>query len=169
MRFSGQSWPAPQNRSMSNESVFGTLSSWPPKPGEFLMPKKRHTPEQIIGKLREAEILLSQGQTVPEACKQIEVSEQTYYRSRKENGGLNTGQVNRWKIPKRITVGWKDWLPICLWIKRFWRTLPRETYKPCHEARGDRTSMKEASVLTEESLFVTFTTPDCTELWTQGE
>ena len=40
------------------------------------MSRKRHTPEQIIGKLREAEILLSQEQTVPEACKQIEVSEQ---------------------------------------------------------------------------------------------
>lgn len=40
------------------------------------MSRKRHTPEQIIGKLREAEVLLSQGQTVPEACKQIEVSEQ---------------------------------------------------------------------------------------------
>ena len=40
------------------------------------MSMKRHTPEQIIGKLREAEVLLSQEQTVPEACKQIEVSEQ---------------------------------------------------------------------------------------------
>ena len=42
------------------------------------MSRKRHTPEQIIGKLREAEVLLSQGQTVPEACKQIEESEQNY-------------------------------------------------------------------------------------------
>ena len=41
------------------------------------MSRKRHTPEQIIGKLREAEVLLSQEQTVPEACKQIEVSEQS--------------------------------------------------------------------------------------------
>ena len=40
------------------------------------MSKKRHTPEQIISKLREAEILLSQGQSVPQACKRIEVSEQ---------------------------------------------------------------------------------------------
>ena len=40
------------------------------------MSRKRHTPEQIIGKLREAEVLLSQEQTVPEACKQIEVFEQ---------------------------------------------------------------------------------------------
>jgi len=42
------------------------------------MSKKRHTPEQIISKLREAEVLLSQGQSVPAACKRIEVSEQRY-------------------------------------------------------------------------------------------
>ena len=42
------------------------------------MSKKRHTPEQIISKLREAEILLSQGQSVSIACKRIEVSEQKY-------------------------------------------------------------------------------------------
>ena len=59
------------------------------------MSRKRHTPEQIIGKLREAEILLSQEQTVPEACKQIEVSEQTYYRWRKEYGGLRRDQAKR--------------------------------------------------------------------------
>ena len=59
------------------------------------MSRNRHTPEQIIGKLREAEILLSQEQTVPEACKQIEVSEQTYYRWRKEYGGLRLDQAKR--------------------------------------------------------------------------
>ena len=42
------------------------------------MSKKRHTPEQIISKLREAEVLLSQGQIVPVDCKRIEVSEQNY-------------------------------------------------------------------------------------------
>ena len=44
------------------------------------MPRKRYTPEQIISKLREAEVLLSQGQTVAQACKSLGVSEQTYYR-----------------------------------------------------------------------------------------
>lgn len=44
------------------------------------MPRKRYTPEQIISKLREAEVLLSQGQTVAQASKQLGVSEQTYYR-----------------------------------------------------------------------------------------
>ena len=65
------------------------------------MMKKRHTPEQIIGKLREAEVLLAQGRTVPEACKQIEVSEQTYYRWRKGYGGLRLDQAKRLKELER--------------------------------------------------------------------
>jgi putative transposase len=59
--------------------------------------RKRHTPEQIIGKLREAEIVLSQGKTVPHACKQIGVTEQTYYRWRKEYGGIRVDQAKRLK------------------------------------------------------------------------
>ena len=61
------------------------------------MGRKRHTPEQIIGKLREAEIVLSQGKTVPHACKQIGVTEQTYYRWRKEYGGIRVDQAKRLK------------------------------------------------------------------------
>ena len=61
------------------------------------MPRKRTTPEQIISKLREAEVLLSQGQTVAHASKQLGVSEQTYYRWRKEYGGMRTSQVRRLK------------------------------------------------------------------------
>ena len=51
------------------------------------MAKKSHSPELIINKLREAEILLNQGATVGEACRKIGVTEQTYYRWRKEYGG----------------------------------------------------------------------------------
>ncbi len=61
------------------------------------MPRRRYTPEQIISKLREAEVLLSQGQTVTQASKQLGVSEQTYYRWRKEYGGMRTSQVRRLK------------------------------------------------------------------------
>jgi putative transposase len=59
------------------------------------MPKKTFTTEQIISKLREAEVLISQGQTVPAACKVIGVSEQTYYRWRKSYGGLKIDQAQR--------------------------------------------------------------------------
>jgi putative transposase len=61
------------------------------------MPRKRTTPEQIISKLREAEVLLSQGQTVAYASKQLGVTEQTYYRWRKEFGGMRTSQVRKLK------------------------------------------------------------------------
>jgi putative transposase len=59
------------------------------------MPRKRYTPEEIIHKLREAEVLLSQGQTVAEAARQLGVTEQTYYRWRKEYGGMDKSQVRR--------------------------------------------------------------------------
>jgi len=61
------------------------------------MPRKHFTTEQIISKLREAEVLLSQGKTAGEACKQINVSEQTYYRWRKEYGGIGTDQARKLK------------------------------------------------------------------------
>jgi putative transposase len=61
------------------------------------MPKKRHTPEEIIGKLREVEIVLAQGGATADACRRIGVSEQTYYRWRKEYGGLKTDQARRMK------------------------------------------------------------------------
>ncbi len=61
------------------------------------MKKSRHTPEQIIGKLREAEVVLAQGGTVGQVCKQIGVSEQTYYRWRREYGGLKVDQAKRLK------------------------------------------------------------------------
>ena len=61
------------------------------------MPKKRYNAEEIIDKLREADVLISQGRTVLEACKQLGVSEQTYYRWRKEYGGMKIDQAKRLK------------------------------------------------------------------------
>jgi len=61
------------------------------------MAKKRHTAEQIIHLLREVEIHTSQGKTLAQSARQIGVSEQTYYRWRKEYGGLTTGQTKRLK------------------------------------------------------------------------
>jgi transposase-like protein len=58
---------------------------------------KGYGTEQIILKLREAEVLLSQGQTVKQVCRALEVSEQTYYRWRREYGGLNTTQAKKLK------------------------------------------------------------------------
>ena len=61
------------------------------------MPKKRHKPEEIVAKLRQVDVLTSQGTTVADAIRQIGVTEVTYYRWRNEYGGLKTDQVRRIK------------------------------------------------------------------------
>jgi transposase-like protein len=61
------------------------------------MPRKRFTPEQIITKLREAEVLLCKGRKVAEVCRQLDVTENTYYRWHKEYGGLDIKQARRLK------------------------------------------------------------------------
>ena len=59
--------------------------------------KRKYSAEQIITKLREAEVLLSQGKTIREASKMLEISEQTYYRWRREYGGMDTHQAKKLK------------------------------------------------------------------------
>ena len=61
------------------------------------MPRKRFKAEQIIQHLREAEVLLAQGQTIAQVCKKIGITDQTYYRWRKEYGGIRTDQAKRLK------------------------------------------------------------------------
>jgi putative transposase len=65
------------------------------------MAKKKYTPEKIIGMLREAELVVNQGQTVAQACRKIGVTEQTYYRWRKEYGGMGLEQARRLKELER--------------------------------------------------------------------
>jgi putative transposase len=61
------------------------------------MAQRRYKAEEIIHKLREAEVLLSQGRNVGEACRKIGVTKQTYYRWRQEYGGLRIDQARRLK------------------------------------------------------------------------
>ena len=65
------------------------------------MARRSFTPEQIIHKLRAAEVLIAQGLPVQQAARQIDVSEQTYYRWRKEYGGLQVDQAKRLKLLER--------------------------------------------------------------------
>jgi putative transposase len=65
------------------------------------MSQKRYRPEEIITKLREAEVLLGQGNRVPEVVKAIGISEVTYYRWRKEYGGMDVSQAKRLKELER--------------------------------------------------------------------
>jgi len=61
------------------------------------MPRKHHKPEEIVAKLRQVDVLVSQGQNIADAVRAIGVSEVTYYRWRQEYGGLKTEQVKRLK------------------------------------------------------------------------
>jgi putative transposase len=61
------------------------------------MSRRRHTPEQVVRKLREADRLLGEGNELPEVIKQLEVSEQTYYRWRNQFGGMKAEDVKRLK------------------------------------------------------------------------
>src|SRR5207237_10461741 len=66
-------------------------------PRRTIMPRKSYKPEEIIAKLRQVDVLTSQGQSVSEAIRSIGVSEVTYYRWRQEFGGLKSDQVKRLK------------------------------------------------------------------------
>jgi transposase-like protein len=61
------------------------------------MARKKHTAEDIITKLREADVLLARGQTMAEVCRQLSISDQTYYKWRKAYGGLHVDQAKRFK------------------------------------------------------------------------
>jgi len=60
-----------------------------------MMASKRHTPEQIINKLRQAEVEIANGATIAQVCKKIGVTDQTYYRWRAEYGGMRVDQAKR--------------------------------------------------------------------------
>ena len=72
------------------------------------MAKKKYTTEQIIIKLREIEVLCGQGKTISEAVRQAEITEQTYYRWRKEYGGMNTTDAKRLKTLEKENIRLKQ-------------------------------------------------------------
>ncbi len=59
--------------------------------------KKRYSGPQIVAKLREADVLIGQGKTVPEVCREIEISQQTYYRWRQKYGGMSPEMIKELK------------------------------------------------------------------------
>ena len=65
------------------------------------MPMKRYKPEQIVNLLRQIEVEIANGKTTPQACKEAELTQQTYYRWRKEYGGLKLDQAKRLKELER--------------------------------------------------------------------
>ena len=65
------------------------------------MPMKKYKPEQIVALLRQIEVEMANGKTTPQACKEAEITAQTYYRWRKEFGGLKLDQAKRLKELER--------------------------------------------------------------------
>ena len=65
------------------------------------MPMRRYKPEQIVNLLRQIEVGIANGKTTPQACKEAEITQQTYYRWRKEYGGLKLDQAKRLKDLER--------------------------------------------------------------------
>jgi Transposase len=88
------------------------------------MPKKRHTPEEIVAKLRQVDVLVSQGQNIADAIRQIGVSEVTYYRWRQEYGGLKTEQVKLRSTQRRRSVLSPSCLPFACKSRQH-RTCPQ--------------------------------------------
>jgi len=63
--------------------------------------KKRYSGPQIVAKLRQADVLIGQSKTVPEVCKEIEISQQTYYRWRQKYGGMRPDMINSENIKRK--------------------------------------------------------------------
>ncbi len=82
------------------------------------MPMKKYKPEQIVTLLRQVEAELANGKTTPQACKEAEIIAQTYYRWRKEFGGLKLDQAKRLKDLERGNVKLKRLVAELSWEKQ---------------------------------------------------
>ncbi len=83
----------PTIASRINPSFVRTPASFFNTPGRFSMKRKRHRPEQIIKKLREADAMLASDKTIGQVCQALEVSEQTFHRWRAQYGGMKAGEA----------------------------------------------------------------------------
>src|SRR5262245_57441371 len=92
------------------------------------MARKRYKPEEIVARLRQVDVLVSQGQSIVDAIRQIGVSEVTYYRWRQEFGGLKTEQVKRLKDLELGNSRLRK--AVSRWISSFCRRLLGETSEP---------------------------------------
>ena len=102
------------------------------------MPNKRHHPEEIVAKLRQVDVLTSQGQSVADAVRSIGVTEVTYYRWRQEYGGLKSDQVKRLKALETENARLRKAVSDLTLDKLTFRRLPGETSKPRAPACSDR-------------------------------
>ena len=90
------------------------------------MKRRRHTPEQVIRKLREAERLLGEGKTIPEAAKELGISEQTYHRWRNQYGGMKANDAKRLKELERENAQLKRIVADQVLQDQAWKEIARE-------------------------------------------
>lgn len=108
------------------------------------MPRKINTPEQIINKLRVAEVMINQGATVAQVCRKIEVTDQTYFRWRKEYGGLRVDQAKRLKSLEEENSRLKKLVADLSLDKAILQEAAGETLKPVTETTDSNQSLSEA-------------------------
>ena len=94
------------------------------------MPKKRLTAEQIVTLLRQIEVATSQGKSIAIACREAGITDQTYYRWRKEYGGLDLEQARRMKDLEKENARLKRLVADLSLEKQILKDVPRETRKP---------------------------------------
>jgi putative transposase len=92
------------------------------------MARKRYKPEEIVAKLRQVDVLVSQGQSMMDAIRQIGVSEVTYYLWRQEFGRLKTEQVKRLKDPETDNTRLRRAVSDLTWTSSFCRRLARGNF-----------------------------------------
>ncbi len=95
------------------------------------MARKNYTVEQIIVKLREVELRCNQGKTIAEACRELGITEQTYYRWRKEYGGMNTSDARRMKELEKENARLKKLVAEQALDISILRDVNSKTSKPC--------------------------------------
>jgi putative transposase len=108
---------------------------------------KRFTPEQIIAKLRQIEVQLAQGKSVALACKDAAISEQSYFRWRKEYGGVPIEQAKRLKNLERENARLRRLVADLSLEKQILKDYPRETCKPRAAPPGSDTHPGEVRPL----------------------
>ena len=96
------------------------------------MGKKAHSSEEIIRKLRQAEVLLHGGKSVAEACRELEVTDATYYKWRKEYGGMKMDQAKRLKDLERENSELKKMLAELLLMNRVREAVCEKSCEPGH-------------------------------------
>lgn len=109
------------------------------------MGRQRFTPEQIVAKLREVDVLVGRGSTAVEACRPVGISEQTLYRWRKEYGGLKVDQARRMKDLERENARLKKLVADLALDKAILQEASKLTFEPLPSPWGDRAGQSSAT------------------------